>query len=169
MTKDQVKQIMDYLDMEYGGIISRMTTDERRKRNQHWVTEIGSLDFNAAMTAVRKLSREPYMPRTGEVIAEVEKLQEFIDTAERYHRTTCRIYRDAAGHEILELGGRGFESIVGFLSSLPDWMQIKFHWMADPTPANTEAWETYIMEHEKHDKYSYPGMFPEVDLILENI
>ncbi len=169
MNKDQLKQFMSYLDMEYTAIVNKMPNDERKMRYQHWAREIGPLDFNPAMTAIRKLSRGQYMPRTGEVIAEVEKMNEFIDIAERYHRHgKCRIYRDAAGDEMLDLSLEN-DSMSGYLNSLPDWMQIKFRWMADPSPTNTEAWEDFIMGHEKHDKFSYPGMFPEVDIIMEGL
>lgn len=167
MNKDQLKQVMGYLDMEYSAIISKMTAEERKMRFQHWAKEIGPLDFTAVMTAVRKLSQGQYMPRTGEVIAEIGKIT---NAAKPQRSVTCHIYRDAAGNEILDLHhSDGSLCMTGYLDGFPEWMQVKFRWMADPTPANTEAWDNYIMAHDRHDKYSYPGMFPEADMIMESI
>ena len=150
MNKSQLQTIMDYLDNEYAGIINKLTPQEKKSRYLHWAKEVGCLDFNATMTAVRKLARGQYVPRTAEVIAEVEKLQATIHEAERASsssKSNCRIYRNATGDEIYELQSPQIGT-SGSFSTLPDWMQVKLRWMADPTPENTKAWDEIIMNFE---------------------
>ena len=145
MNKYQLAQIMEYVDTEYVGIVSRMTDDERKARLKHWSQEIGPLDFDAVMAAVRKLARGQYMPRTAEVIAEVESSGRKAAAG----KPTCRIFRDSCGEEVLDLRfADGSEWISGYLANFPEWMQAKFRWMADPTKC-TEAWDAYIQEHER--------------------
>ena len=150
MNKKQLEQIMDYLDNEFAGIVNRLTQEEKKKRYKHWANEIGNLDFNAAMTAVRKLSRGQYVPRTAEVIAEVEKLQgEIYETeqASSSKNSKCKIYRNQSGDEIYEINNN-YRSNTGNFTSLPEWLQIKLRWISNPSEANTLAWDNYIMEHE---------------------
>lgn len=145
MDKTQFAEVMGYLDSEYAGIVSRMSRDERQVRNDHWRKEIGNLDFGAVMTAIRKLSRGQYMPRTAEIIAEVES-QAPVKTSQGIK---CRIFRDATGQEILDLRhSDGSEWMYGYLRNFPDWMQLKFRWQANPTPENTLAWDNYILQQE---------------------
>jgi len=146
MNKYQLTQIMDYLDAEYAGIVSRMTDAEKKARTKHWAQEIGPLDFDAVMDAVRKLSRGQFMPRTAEVIAEVETVRR----KNTCGKPICRIFRDAAGHEILDLRySDGSDWITGYLDHFPEWMQAKFRWMADPTPENTAEWDRYMLREER--------------------
>lgn len=142
MNRNQLNRVMGYLDAEYGGIVSRMTEAERKVRAQHWANEVGPLEFDAVMDAVRELSQGPYMPRTAEVIGKVRERagSRMQDTAGR-----CRIFRDAEGREVLDLRfSDGTEQISGYLSAFPEWMQAKFRWMADPSEENTENWDAYI-------------------------
>ena len=146
MNKDQLKQVLGYLDAEYAGITSRMSPEDRNIRLQHWAKEVGPLDFGMTMTAVRKLSRGPYMPRTGEVIAEVERQKESVRPKQK---SKCRIFRDADGLEIVDLRySDGSEWVTGYLASFPEWMQKKFRWMANPTQENVEAWDEVIASYE---------------------
>ena len=150
MNKQQLQTIMDYLDNEYAGIVNRLTSQEKKARYQHWAKEIGTLDFNAAMNAVRKLARGQYIPRTAEVISEVEKLQESIRETEQASgskSSTCRIYRNASGDEIYETSNN-YRSNSGELNALPEWLQIKLRWMANPTEENIKAWDNWIMTFE---------------------
>ena len=50
-----------------------MSTEEKKKRAQHWAKEIGSLNYEDVMQAVRKLSEGSFMPRTAEIIREVRE------------------------------------------------------------------------------------------------
>lgn len=145
MNKEQFEKVMTYIDTEYAGIIRGMTEADRKKRTAHWASEIGTLDFDAAMKAVRKLSHGPYMPRTAEVIDEVQK-QPAHSTG---GKMKCMIFRDAKGEEVLDLRmSNGNQMLYGYLRNFPSWMQIKFRWMADPNPENTLAWDNYILEYE---------------------
>ena len=145
MDKKQLDSVMRYLDTEYAGIAKKMTDEEKAMRTRHWADEIGTLDYNAVMTAVRKLAKNAYMPRTAEVIAEVES-QAPVKTSQGIR---CRIFRDATGQEILDLRhSDGSEWMYGYLSNFPDWMQLKFRWQANPTPENTLAWDNYILQQE---------------------
>lgn len=146
MNKEQFAEVMGYLDSEYAGIVNRMSGDEKKIRLAHWRKEIGNLDYNAVMTAVRKLSKGQYVPRTAEIIAEVES-QMPVKTSQN---PKCRIFRDADGKEVLDLrhsDGTGF--MYGYLSNFPKWMQLKFRWMANPNAENTLAWDNYIMANER--------------------
>lgn len=145
MDHKQFETVIAYLDTEYAGILGKLTPEEKKKRVNHWADEIGGLDYNAVMTAVRKLARNAYMPRTAEVIAEVES-QAPVKTTQGIR---CRIFRDATGQEILDLRhSDGSEWMYGYLSNFPDWMQLKFRWQANPTPENTLAWDNYILQQE---------------------
>ena len=142
MNKFQLKQVVDYIDAEYMGIVSRMTAEERAARLSHWAKEIGGLDFYAVMAAVRKLSRGQYMPRTSEVIAEVEQTSKPVS-----RKPSCRIFAGTDGELIVDLRyPDGSEWITGYLSRFPEWMQTKFRWIADPTPENTAAWDALILD-----------------------
>lgn len=146
MNKDQLKQVLSYIDAEYAGIVSRMTEDEKKARAKHWGTEVGMLGFDSVMAAVRKLSRGQYMPRTAEVLAEVENSGKKLSEA----KPRCRIFRDISGREILDLRySDGSEWMGGYLKNFPEWMQIKFRWMADPNEENTAAWDAFIFAHEE--------------------
>ena len=166
MNKLQLQEVMNYLDAEYSGIVARMTDDEKKIRARHWASEIGSLDFDAVMTAVRKLSRGQFMPRTAEILNEVENLR---PERIRGKREICKIYRDASGNEVLDLRySDGSEQLSGYLSGFPEWMQLKFRWMAEPNELNTLAWENYIMAHEERDN-ACSGMFPMVDALMSMV
>ena len=144
MNKYQLSQVLGYLDAEYAGIVSRMTPEERSARAAHWAREVGSMDFEAVMGAVRKLARGQYMPRTAEVRQAVSEAKPAGTQKEK-----CRIFPDASGNEIVDLRyPDGSEWITGYLSSFPEWMQKKFRWMADPSEANRNAWDAVIMERE---------------------
>ena len=146
MNKDQLKQVLSYIDAEFAGIVNRMTDDEKKARAEHWKTEVGMLDFDAVMAAVKKLAGRPYMPRTAEILAEVKSSGKKMSEGE----PRCRIFRDAAGDEVLDLRfSDGSEWISGYLKNLPEWMQLKFRWMADPTPENTAAYDAYILREER--------------------
>ena len=161
MNKQQLERVLSYMDAEYAGIVSRMTDAERKTRATHWAMEIGSMDFNAVMAAVRKLSRNSYMPRTAEVISEVEK-QESVTESSR--KNNCRIFRDANGEEVLDLRhSDGTEWMTGYLKYFPDWMQIKFRWQADPSNENTLAWDNYILACEREWDGVLMTMGEEVD------
>lgn len=141
MNKAQLTQVLEYIDAEWAGITTRMSADEKRARAKHWAAEIGTLDFDAVMTAVRELSAGQYMPRTAEIIAAVRKQK----PASKAGKENCRIFRDASGNEVLDLrASNGSEMLYGYLDGFPEWMQIKFRWMADPTPEHTAAWDAYI-------------------------
>ena len=143
MNKAQFSQVMGYLDSEYAGIVSRMSGAERQARLEHWKNEIGSLEFNAVMEAIRELSRGQYMPRTAEVIEKVSSRRNQSSTSAR-----CRIFRDASGNEVLDLRhSDGSEFLYGYLNHFPEWMQLKFRWMANPNAENTLAWDSFIAEH----------------------
>lgn len=143
MNKTQFAEVMAFLDSEYAGINSRMSKEERQMRLDHWRKEIASLDYNAVMTAIRELSRGQYMPRTAEVIEKVHAQQ----TVRKPSRK-CRIFRDANGDEVLDLrNSDGSEFMTGYLRYFPEWMQLKFRWMANPNAENTLAWDNCIAEH----------------------
>ena len=145
MDHKQFETVIAYLDTEYAGIVSKLTLEEKKKRVNHWADEIGELDYNAVMTAVRKLAKNAYMPRTAEVIAEVES-QAPVKTTQGIR---CRIFRDVNGDEILDLRhSDGSEWMYGYLSNFPEWMKLKFRWQANPTPENTLAWDNYILQQE---------------------
>lgn len=145
MDHKQFETVIAYLDTEYAGIVSKLTPEEKKKRVNHWADEIGELDYNAVMTAVRKLAKNAYMPRTAEVIAEVES-QAPVKTTQGIR---CRIFRDATGQEILDLRhSDGSEWMYGYLANFPEWMQLKFRWQANPNAENTLAWDNYIMQWE---------------------
>ena len=161
MNKEQLKQVLGYIDAEYAGIVARMTDAEKIARAKHWMTEIGSLDYDAVMTAVRKLSRGQYMPRTAEIRSEVEQIGKI--SMKTGPGTKCRIYRDPSGEEVLDLRYRdGSEWMTGYLRYFPEWMQLQFRWMADPSPENTAAWDAYIFAHEERDA----EMFPKADALM---
>lgn len=163
MNKDQLSQVLAYLDAEYAGIINRMTETEKKARAQHWATEVGMQDFDAVMIAVKKLARGQYMPRTAEVLSEVENSMKKRSEG----NPKCRIFRDLSGQEILDLRySDGSEWMSGYLGSFPLWMQIKFRWMSNPTPENTAAWDEFIYAHEGRDEYAQSGMFPECDALM---
>lgn len=172
MNKSQLQEVLDYMDCEYAGIVSGMTDDEKRNRAKHWAKEIGSLDFSAVMNAVRKLARGQFMPRTGEVLREVEaeSLNKGFDRPMRsqyWWKPKCRIWQGNDGKEYYDYQGPdSSESMHGLFSALPEWMQLKFRWLAEPTTENTEAWENYIFAHEERDDYRQEGMFPEVDALM---
>lgn len=163
MNKKQLEQVLAYIDSEYAGIVSRMTDVEKESRIRHWAKEIGSMDFDAVMAAVRKLSRGQYMPRTAEVLREIETAgKKSVSGKQR-----CRIFLDTNGNEVLDLRfSDGSEWMSGYLSCFPDWMQIKFRWMANPTQENTAAWDNYIFAHEERDEFAVSGIFPEVDALM---
>ena len=166
MNKVQLSQVIAYIDAEYAGIAARMSNDEKKIRARHWASEVGALDFDAVMGAVRKLARGQYMPRTAEVISEVEKSR----AGSRSGRSKCRIYRDPAGHEILDLRHPdGSDWICGDLSRFPEWMQLQFRWMADPSPENTAAWDAYISAHEERDKNARAGLYPMCDALMATV
>lgn len=143
MNKQQFAEVMAFLDSEYAGIVSRMSREERQMRLDHWRREIAQLDYTAVMTAIRELSRGQYMPRTAEVIEKVQAQQ----TVSKPSRK-CRIFRDANGDEVLDLrNSDGSEFMTGYLRYFPEWMQLKFRWMANPTYENTLAWDNCIAEH----------------------
>lgn len=143
MTKTQFAEVMAFLDSEYAGIVSRMSREERQMRLDHWRKEIAQLDYTAVMTAIRELSRGQYMPRTAEVIEKVSRQQ----TVSKPSRK-CRIFRDANGDEVLDLrNSDGSEFMTGYLRYFPEWMQLKFRWMANPNAENTLAWDNCIAEH----------------------
>ena len=149
MNKNQLSQVIAYVDAEYAGIVSRMTDDEKRIRAKHWAQEIGGLSFDAVMAAVRKLSRGPYMPRTAEILSEVELSTG--SAAKTAGRSRCRIYRDQNGDEILDLRySDGSEWVTGYLTNFPEWMQLKFRWMANPNAETAAAWDAYIQTQEKN-------------------
>lgn len=159
MNKVQLQEILSYLDAEYAGIINRMSDAERKNRAEHWAREIGPLDFDTTMTAVRNLARNAFMPRTAEVLAEVEKLQQTIQESKQAKKTRCRIMRDAAGNEILDLRySDGSQWMTGSLSNLPEWMQIKFRWMANPNAENTLAWDSFIQAYEEEREETLMAM-----------
>jgi len=172
MNKDQLQQVLDYLDCEYAGIINRMTETEKKSRAKHWASEVGSLDFNTVMTAVRKLARGPYMPRTGEVLSEVEKAE--MDNAfhkpnrDRYWwKPKCKIWKGQNGEEYYDYrNADGTETLNGIFRNLPEWMQLKFRWLADPTPENSEAWENFILANEERDEYANEGRYELVDALM---
>ena len=146
MNKQQMESVLGYLDTEYAGIVKRMTDAEKATRAKHWAMEIGPLDYNAVMTAIRKLAKNAYMPRTAEIIAEVEKS---LPETKVSQKPRCRIFRDANGDEVLDLRhSDGTEFMSGYLKSFPEWMQLKFRWQANPTYENTLAWDNYILQHE---------------------
>ena len=150
MNKQQLQTIMDYLDNEYAGIVNRLTPQEKKARYQHWAKEIGTLDFNAAMNAVRKLARGQYVPRTAEIISEVEKLQASIyetEQASGSKNSHCRIFRNSTGDSIYEVGNN-YRTTSGNIDSLPEWLQLKLKWLANPTQENLEAWDNCIMSFE---------------------
>lgn len=142
MNRQQLEQVMRYLDNEYSGIVRAMSETERKTRAEHWAREVGNLDFDSVMTAVRKLAKGQYMPRTAEVIAEV---RESAGKPKTNGMMTCKVF----GDELYELRySDGSLAMSGRLSVLPDWMQKKFRWMANPTPENTWAWDACIEELE---------------------
>lgn len=142
MNKQQLSRVFEYIDAEWAGIAARMSSDEKKTRAKHWAAEIGTLDFDAVMTAVRELSAGQYMPRTAEIIAAVRKQK---PAPKANGRMNCRIFRDASGNEVLDLRtSTGSEMLYGYLASFPEWMRLKFRWMADPTPENIAAWDAYI-------------------------
>ena len=142
MNKQQLQSILDYLFTEFASITSKMTPESKKQLSQHWAKEIGNYDYDIADNAVRKLSKGQFMPRTGQIIAEIEKQSE----AKSKTQNKCRIFTDAAGNEILDLRfSDGTPQICGLLSNCPEWMQIKFRWIANPSPENTAAWDEYIM------------------------
>lgn len=159
MNRKQLDQIMNYIDAEYSGIVSRMTVEERTARLKHFSREIGALDFDSAMTAVRKLSRGQYMPRTAEILAEVEQMNRTAQTG----KETVRIFKDHAGHEIVDVRVNGETMISGYLSSFSDWMQAKFRWQATGDPSELDTW---ILGHEGRDGLAGSGIFPEVDVLM---
>lgn len=160
MNKYQLREVLAYLDMEYAGIVNRLSEDEKKARARHWASEVGALDFDSVMLAVKKLSRGQYMPRTAEVLAEVEKSRKVITSL----KPTCRIFRDASGLEILDLRySDGSEWMSGYLSNFPDWMQEKFRWMSSGDPADYDA---FIAENEERDELCRSGIFPEVDALM---
>ena len=142
MNKSQLQQIIDYIDAEFAGIVSRMSQEDRAARLQHFAREIGSLDFDDAMLAVKKLSRGQYMPRTAEILAEVEQIRK----TQTSGKEKVRIFRDASGNEILSVTRDGETVISGYLASFPDWMQAKFRWLSTGDPTE---WDAYIMAHEE--------------------
>lgn len=143
MNRNQLNQVMGYLDAEYGAIVSRMSPDERKIRAQHWASEVGPLDFDSVMTAVRKLAGGQYMPRTAEVIAAVKEMGQ----GKRGRRMSCRIWQ-AGNDEVFDLRySDGSEAMTGLMSALPEWMQVQFRWLADPTPENTARWDALIAAH----------------------
>lgn len=148
MNKAQLSQVLEYIDAEWAGITARMSVDEKKARAKHWATEIGTLDFDAVMNAVRELSKGQYMPRTAEIIAAVRNQKPAVKTG----RMTCRIWQ-AGGDEVYDLRNPdGSECMFGRMQGLPEWMQIKFRWMADPTPENTAAWDAYIAACERGEQ-----------------
>lgn len=147
MNKFQMNKVMGYLDAEYAGIVNKMTETDKKIRAEHWAKEIGPLNFDAVMRAVRKLAKNQYMPRTAEIISEVEKDQA---ANSKSNQIKCRIMTDAAGDEIVDLRhADGSEWIQGYLRNLPEWMQIKFRWLANPTPENTLAWDNVLLANGK--------------------
>lgn len=159
MNKSQLQQIIDYIDAEFAGIVSRMSQEDRASRLKHWAREIGSLDFDQVMLAVRKLARGQYMPRTAEILAEVEQQNRTAQTG----KETVRIFKDLAGNEIVDVKVNGETMISGYLSSFPEWMQAKFRWQATGDPTEWDAW---ILEHEGRDELAGSGIFPEVDALM---
>lgn len=159
MNRNQLTQIIDYIDAEFAGIVSRMSQEERSSRLKHFSREIGALDFDQAMTAVRKLSRGQYMPRTAEILAEVEQMNRTAQTG----KETVRIFKDHAGHEIVDVRVNGETTITGYLSGFPEWMQAKFRWQATGDPTELDTW---ILGHEGRDGLAGSGIFPEVDALM---
>ena len=157
MNKNQLLQVMEYLDAEYAGIVSRMAPEERSARLRHWSREIGALDFDSAMTAVKVLARGQYMPRTAEILAEVERSR----AAAKTGKQTVRIFRDDSGAEILDVRENGETVIGGYLESFPEWMQAKFRWLSGGDPAD---WDAYISAHE--ERAAAEEHFPEVDALM---
>ena len=165
MNKNQLTQVLEYLDTEYAGITARMTEDERKQRAKHWSKEIGMLDFDSVMSAVRKLSQGQYMPRTAEVIREVQSMPK-VSNASR-GRQTCRIQVTSDGTEVFQLkNSDGTEVMSGTLRSLPEWMAAKFRWLADPNPENTAAWDQCISQYQPADGYGTYGKFRQVDALI---
>ena len=165
MNKEQVGQVLDYLDMEYCGITAKMTDDERKLRAKHWAQEIGALDFDDVMTAVRKLSQGPYMPRTAEIIREVQDAPKMPKTSAGPQ--SCRIEEKFAGTEVYQLrNADGSIAEEGILNMLPDWQILKYRWIADPNPENTAAWDNCMMQIQGEDQYAAAGMFAEVDALM---
>ena len=143
MNKTQFAEVMAFLDSEYAGIVSRMSKEEKQIRLDHWRKEIANLDFSAVMRAIRELSKGQYMPRTAEVIERVNRQQTASKPSQK-----CRIFRDANGDEVLDLrNSDGSEFMTGYLRYFPEWMQLKFRWMANPNAENTLAWDNYIAEY----------------------
>ena len=172
MNKKQLEDILNYLDQEFAGIVAKMSNEDKRKRAQHWAKEIGSLNYDDVMQAVHKLSEGNFMPRTAEIIREVREYRNINRRIENNPTLQkCFIWPDANGNEVYKLTqSDGTEIMYGTFKDIPEWMQIKFRWMADKTnPEKCLAWENYIMQTEKKIPYGNPGINYEVDRIMDSV
>ena len=146
MNKTQLQEILDYLDAEFAGIVNKMSDLDRKKRAVHWAKEIGSYDYQTVLDIVKKLSQNSFMPRTAEVISEINRSQNF--SKNKNEKSKCKIISDFLGNEIVTVFySNGEEMLTGYLKNLPEWMQLKFRWMANPTEENAIAWDNYLIEH----------------------
>lgn len=146
MNKGQLQQVMFYLDAEFPGIMNRMTDDEKAARAKHWAAEVGTLDYDMVMQAIRTLAEKGYPPSTAQIRAEIRK---FLPAERENVEPYCRVFRDPSGQMCYDLrfrNGGGGSGLVGKL--MQPWELIKWRYLATKKPEHQAAWESIIMAKE---------------------
>lgn len=145
MNTEELNRVLSWIDSEFYTQASKMTVEEKTQRARHWREELGAYPFSAVMEAVRKQSGSGFVPRTSQIREELRGKVYLTDYKHR-GKPVCRIIRTEDG-EICEYTSETMKIISPF-DRLPEWLRIKFRWMAEPTEENTAAWDAWIRQHE---------------------